>query len=192
MSTCFDEPGLIFDSNRCVDAVSKDVQGKVGVPKPLRTKCDTKKCEALHTLGPLSALATINKPCDSRISRPLDGKFIVRKLATIYDTDGLGRGVHAGDFEWTGVNGKGKIAGRMSGITNAGILRAQPFKECEECSQPGIMIGRLCGVFVEPHTARLKGAQFVAVYRFEVGKVTKDGASGPVKGTIEGAIIELC
>ena len=145
MATCFDEPGVIFDTRFCLDSISKNVKGAVKV---------------------------------------------VGKLATAYENDGLQRGVHAGDFVWTGQHVQ--IKGRMSGITNAGILRAPVFKPaCEECSTPGVMIGRLCGQVVGSAGTGLNGAQVMAVYRL-LTKPTKTGASGPLTGTLEGVIVGPC
>jgi hypothetical protein len=111
----------------------------------------------------------------------------VKKLATAYETDGLGRGFHAGDFVWIGQHVK--IEGRMSGTTNAGILRPPVFDgNCEACSARGIMIGRLCGEVVGA-AGPLDGAQVIAVYRFKVGRPTRKGAIGSVVGTIEGVIV---
>jgi len=193
MATCFDEPGVIFDTRFCLDSISKNVKGAVKVVgKPLQIVCDTEKCVTLRTMSALKVVTTSNKKCDSKLALRLDGgSLVVGKLATAYENDGLQRGVHAGDFVWTGQHVQ--IKGRMSGITNAGILRAPVFKPaCEDCSTPGVMIGRLCGQVVGSAGTGLNGAQVMAVYRILVPKPTKTGASGPLTGTIEGVIVGPC
>jgi hypothetical protein len=194
MATCYDEPTEVFDSQRCLDAVSKDAKGTVRISAKHDALCEERKCTTFHTVGPLKLTTTVDKPCDSKLSLKLaTGTFTVARLATSYDTDGLQRGVHAGDFSWSFAGTHVQIAGRMSGITNAGILRAPVFQhECEACSTPGLMIGRLCGEVVGSAPARYKGAQLVAVYRFEVAKPSKEGAAGGVIGTIEGVLVEQC
>ena len=194
MATCYDDPNEVFDSQRCLDAVSKDVKGTVRISAKHPALCEARKCTTFHSLGLLKLATTNHKPCDSKLSLKLaTGTFAVKRLATSYDTDGLERGVHAGDFSWSFAGTHVAIEGRMSGITNAGILRAPAFQvECESCSAPGIMIGRLCGEVVGGAPARYKGAQLVAVYRFEVAKPSKEGATGTVVGTIEGVLVEQC
>jgi hypothetical protein len=133
-----------------------------------------------------------DKPCDSELGLQLNGELVVERLATAYDTDGLHRGVHAGDFVWLGQ--QFEITGRMSGITNAGILRARVFTPaCEKCLAPGVMIGRLCGEVVKTHDPELKGARLVAVYRLLAARPRKTGVQGPsIRGTIEGVIVTKC
>jgi hypothetical protein len=189
MATCFDDPRTIFESRFCLDAISKNVKGTVKVVKELQVVCETEKCVTFRTLSALKVATTTNKPCDSKLALRLDGgSLVVDDLATAYENDGLQRGIHAGDFVWTGQHVQ--IKGRMSGITNAGILRAPLFKPaCEACSAPGIMIGRLCGQVVGSAGAGLDGAQVMAVYRILGGKPSKTGANGPATGTIEGVIV---
>ena len=191
MATCFDEPGVIFDSQFCLESLSKNAKGSVKVAKTLPVTCGKDKCVTFRTIGPFTVKLSTNAPCDSKLSLRLDGSFVVQTLATAYDIDGLQRGVHAGDFIWTGQHVQ--VKGRMSGITNAGILRPPVFKDgCETCSSRGIMIGRLCGQVVGSGGPGLDGAQVVAVYRFAAGRPTKKGAIGNVAGTIEGVIVGKC
>ena len=191
MATCFDEPGVIFDTRFCLDTISKNVKGSIKAGKPLQIVCEKEKCVTLRTMSAIKVAVLTNKECDSKLGLRLDGSLVVGKLATAYENDGLQRGVHAGDFVWTGQHVQ--IKGRMSGITNAGILRAPVFKPaCEKCSTPGVMIGRLCGQVVGSAGTGLNGAQVMAVYRFLVPKPTKEGASGSLTGTIEGVIVGPC
>jgi hypothetical protein len=186
---CFDNPKLILAAKSCVASVSKDVKGEIVIANEHRFVCEQKHCATLNTIGEIKAALKSDRACDSRLGIELDGEFVVADLATLYDTDGLHRGVHAGDFQWD--SHAGQIRGRMSGTTNAGILR-EPFSPaCEKCSIPGIMIGRLCGEVVEAVDPAVKAAQFVAVYRFKTDS-SPQGGRGALLGTIEGALILPC
>jgi hypothetical protein len=187
MATCFDDPDHIDHDLYCLDAISKNVKGTVRIARA-RREVHTKDCPTFRTLGPLKLITRTNEPCDSELSLRLDnGSFTVERLATAYELDGLRRGFHAGDFVWTGQHVT--VEGRISGITNAGILRAPVFKgDCEACETRGIMIGRLCGEVVGS-AGPLNRAQVVAVYRFKAGRPTRRGASGGVVGTIERVIV---
>ena len=102
MATCYDDPTEVFDSQRCLDAVSKDVKGTVRISAKHSALCEARKCTTFHTVGLLKLATTNHKPCDSKLSLKLaTGTFAVKSLATSYDTDGLQRGVHAGDFSWS-------------------------------------------------------------------------------------------
>jgi len=191
MATCFDDPGDVVHDGFCLDAISKNVKGTVSIAAISRRQVQPDGCQTWRTMGPLKLTTSTHEPCDSELSlRRLDkGSFVVERLATAYEIDGLRRGFHAGDFKWSGRHVT--IEGRMSGITNAGILRAPVFEgDCEECASRGIMIGRLCGEVVGS-AGELDGAKVVAVYRFKAGRPTKRGASGSVVGTIEGVIVGL-
>jgi hypothetical protein len=192
MATCFDDPKLVFDSAVCVLSVSKDLKGEVLPPKQRAHECADQHCKTLQTLSELKAAVHTDPPCDSERARALDGTLLVRDLATVYDTDVKLRGVHAGDFSWTG---RGiELSGRMSGITNAGILRAPIFHPgCEKCLEPHVMIGRICGSVVKfsDADAHLRDASFVAVYRFLLLD-PRPGAPTRFEGTLEGALVPRC
>lgn len=79
-----------------------------------------------------------------------DGVIIVEKLIHALVNDGLGRGIHRGEFEWL-TPGSGfpfRAIGEMSGLTNAGKY-GNPLKECETCGIKGKMEGRITGQIVE-------------------------------------------
>ena len=97
---------------------------------------------SLTTIHALKAEVSAHD-CDSEPAKALDGPLVIERLTTIFeDGEPRGRGVHAGDFAW---RGSVYIEGRIQGITNAGITRAPQRTACEECRNPGVMIGRLCG-----------------------------------------------
>lgn len=89
-----------------------------------------------------------NRDCDSQLlGTALDGVLLVRYFVTVFTgpRENL-RGVHAGQFDWTPAAG-GRITGTLEGISNAGVLRPQPFRECEceRCDVAGIVSGHLFG-----------------------------------------------
>ena len=132
MSACYDEPGHVFDSSTCIQSVSKDVQGRLDVTATHINRCGDPPCVSLRTMSKLELKVRTEK-CDSKLARELDGSIRVDKLATAYDTDGLHRGVHAGDAIWFGRHVE--VMGRMSGITNAGLLRAPMLDQWNRHSQ---------------------------------------------------------
>ena len=74
----------------------------------------------------LKLALTNNAPCDHGLAGELAGSLAVPILATAYEKDGRGRGVHAGNFTWIMAK-KDEIDGTISGITNAGLFRPAPF-----------------------------------------------------------------
>ena len=189
MSTqCFDDPAAILEKAFCVSAVSKDLKGELRHASSKEQKCQTPNCKTLRTTHELKVEVVATR-CDAHAAAPLNGTLGV-KLITAFDTDGNHRGVHAGDFTWLGQGGL-KITGRMSGVTNEGSHRL-PIKDCQKCSDLGIMEGRLCGQVVEPgHNPALRACQVVAAYRvkFDPGL---DGGQGAVVGTLEGVLVCPC
>jgi hypothetical protein len=128
-------------------------------------------------------------PCDSPEGRVLNGTLDVARLITAFEQDGDHRGLHAGDFVWTGVGTQ--VAGRMSGMTNVGTHRQPAFDKCQVCHARGVMEGRLCGEIVEAHDPKLKGCEVFGVYRIRFDPSAK-GGSGGVAGTFEGVIVCPC
>jgi hypothetical protein len=192
--TCYDNPASILRDPACVSALSKNLHVHLRLTNRKRERCADRRCVTLKTVHELEAEMEPHE-CDSPAGRRINGLIRVPRLVTIYDRDGLGRGVHAGDFSWS--NGRDlRITGRMSGITNAGLLRAPAFKDCEKCRQPFVLYGRICARIFGTKVAALEGCQILATYRiaFEAdearGAEGLEQAAGP--GTLEGAIICLC
>ena len=173
----------------CLDAVSKDVEGRLMLLAAEDEECRRLDCKSLTTRHAVRA-RLVAHDCDSDLGRRLDGALMLDRLTTVFqDGDPAGRGVHAGEFRW--FNRGLVISGRLQGITNAGILR-RPFEPaCEECRQPNVMIGRLCGTVERAFIAGLQGALVTAVYRFEAD-LRHDTDAVPLVGTIEGAVIQVC
>jgi hypothetical protein len=190
-SACFDDPADVLGSDTCVTALSKNVRGKTALQSSKRHVCAKSKCITLRTEGVLKVALTSNAPCDGALATLLSGSLSIKTLATAYEKDGLGRGVHAGDFRWISAK-KDVIDGRISGITNGGLVRAAPFTHAvEKCVSEGILVGRLCGRVVRTENPKLAQAQIVATYRFHATP-TKKGEDGAVVGTLEGVVITPC
>lgn len=184
---CFDDPGAIFEKDFCVGALSKDIKGDLKLSDSKQRSCREPECKTLRTVHALK-VKTANTQCDSAPAKPILGT-LTAKLITAFESDGNHRGFHSGDFEWAGVAGL-KVAGRMSGVTNVGSHRI-PIKNCQRCSDRGIMEGKLCGEVVEAGNSKLKGCQVIAAYRIKfdpsVGFI-----STAVVGTIEGVLVCFC
>jgi hypothetical protein len=188
---CFDNPDDIFGSDTCVTSLSKDVHGKTALHTSTKHVCKQSGCVTLRTQGALEVKLTDNAPCDHGIAQEFQGALAIKLLATAYEKDGLGRGVHAGDFTWLSLK-KDVIEGRISGTTNAGLVRAAPFTPgFEKCSSEGVLYGRLCGRIVKSPNPELVGARILATYRLHTTSTAK-GASGAVVGTLEGVVVTPC
>lgn len=178
--TCADNPVSTWRYPSCVSALSKNLHAHLRLVEKKRERCADRRCVSLKTLHVLE-MEMDPYDCDSPTGKRLNGVITVRRLVTIFDRDSSGRGVHCGDFLWS--NGPNlRIIGRLSGITNAGLLR-RPFKDCEECRAPFILYGRLCGRIVSTKIAALEGCQVLAMYR-----IALDTADGPTKDPIEAAV----
>lgn len=187
---CPDDPRHILSDLMCLYAVSKDLEGKLS-PEPEHTaveECERRRCKTLKTLHTL-ALEVTSAACDSEEGKTLDGRLLCRDLASAFaDGDGNSRGFHAGNFQW---RAPGIVAtGTLSGITNAGVHRPRPFKECQQCDERGVMEGRLCGQ-IRRGPRELLGCNIIGIYlmRFDANR---EGGAGAVQGTFEGVIVCPC
>lgn len=184
---CFDDSAAILGKAFCVSALSKDLKGELGLISSNEQECHEPACKTLRTVHGLKA-TVVNTACDSATAEPLKGILTV-KLSTAFDTDGMQRGFHAGDFTWTGALGL-KVTGRVSGVTNEGSHRP-PIQDCQKCDDRGIMEGKLCGQVGEAGDSKLNGCQVIAAYRIRFDPSVK-GGSGAVLGTLEGVIVCFC
>jgi hypothetical protein len=190
MATCIDDPAVLLQKDWCVSALSKDLEGALGHPDSKAHQCPKPPCKTLKTVQSLNLKVAAHAPCDSKPSAALDGPFVIERLVTVFDTDGLHRGYHAGDFVWHGAAGV-TVTGRISGVTNVGSHRAPAFSACQKCDDKGVMEGRLCGTIASPNNPALNGCQVVGDYRikFDPGA---NGGQGAVRGTLEGVILCTC
>ena len=189
MAKCFDDPAAVFEKEYCLSAVSKNLRGEFGPPHPKRHECHKPECKTLRVTQVLK-VEVRPEHCDSPLAKNLNGTLVVEKLASAFDQDGNHRGIHAGDFVWTGVAGV-TVKGRLSGMTNEGTHRPPAFTECQRCDQRGVMEGLLCGQIDAPAIEDLNGAQITASYRIKFDP-TANGPAGAALGTLEGMIITPC
>jgi hypothetical protein len=127
--------------------------------------------------------------CDS-LGDTLNGRLYSKDLVHAF-TNGAStlRGVHASSFRWAGQSAH--INGTLSGISNAGTHRAEPFDPCQRCHDPGWMEGRLCGAIVNAADPELVGCQVVGTYRLKLDGSFSDPVAA-VHGTIEGLVVCDC
>lgn len=184
---CLEEPSSIFEKAFCVTQLSKDMKGELKLTEMKDQECKEPVCKTRRTVHDLK-VTVVRTRCDPASGKFLDGT-LETKLVTAFDTDGMHRGFHSGNFTWTGVGGL-MITGRMSGITNTGTHR-KPIKDCQKCRDRGILEGRLCGQVVKPGDTKLKGCQVIGAYRLKFDPSEK-GGSGSVVGTIDGVIVCFC
>src|SRR5437773_2077284 len=186
---CLDDPATILQKEWCVSAVSKDLTGNIHLSDSKAHQCQTPSCKTLKTVHQVMLKAVGHAPCDSPISKLLDGEIVVERLVSVFDQDGNHRGFHAGDFVWKGVGVQ--VTGRMSGVTNEGSHRAPAFNACQQCNDRGVMEGRLCGQIASTAHPELNGCQVIAAYRIKFDPGTT-GGQGAVHGTLEGVIVCPC
>ena len=186
---CLDDPGTILEKNSCLNAISKNLEGRLKLSSAKDQTCRVPECQTLKTVHKLVMAPSPNEPCDSKFAAPFAGKITVARLVTAFIKNEKGRGFHAGDFEWAAPGLK--VQGRMSGVTNVGTHRAPVFRECQRCDDIGVMEGRLCGQVVESKDASLGQCQIVAAYRIQFEP--SDGGNLRFEGaTLEGIISCLC
>ena len=186
---CWDDPQKVYEQPACLFALSKNLRGNLEVQDRQNRGCDEPTCSSLRWMTTLDAeLSTF--ACDHPEVVSLDGRLQVRRLAFAFaGAESAYRGLHSGDFEWRTPVGL-ITRGRMSGTVNAGTHRGPVFPSCEQCHEPGFLLGRLCGRIVEapPTHGQLLGAYVLASYRisFDVG------GGGTIHGTLEGAVTQTC
>jgi hypothetical protein len=186
-------PDDLLANTYCVHEVSKDLDGQTVVLHADHRVCSSPSCEPLVLLQFLRLDATFNKPCDSQHGMALDGLIQVRDLTTVFTgpKEDL-RGVHAGRFNWTPTAG-GRITGTLEGISNAGVLRPQPFRDgCERCDEAGIVSGHLSGTGNGVPGVPVPDFQVEANYRLAWDPTAKILSTAPVRGTLEGVLILPC
>ena len=189
---CADSSRDILDNELCLNALSKNVKGDLRLVHAEEQTCEALECKTLKTEH-LLLLETARHECDSDQAELFNGRIVVKDLATAFqDGDENNRGFHGGQFRWLGVGGLLAV-GTLSGMTNAGILRAPVFeRECESCREPGVMTGRLCGFIRRAPTApRLRGCEVFGVYRLQFDP-SEEGEQRRVRGTIEGVVVCRC
>ena len=190
--TCFDNPTDLLKQKVCIHALSKDVKGLLHDGTMKNDPCHIPPCKTVKTEQKLELKnVTTNRPCDAKLALLLDGSFVVQKLVTVYEQDTTQRGVHAGDFQWSGPAGF-TVAGRISGLTNEGSHRRPHFDPCQKCGERDIMEGRLCGQVIDSKDPALRDCQIIAAYRIKFDPRAKNDKRFVVRGVFEGVIISKC
>ena len=179
----------LIDRVVCLSELSKNLEGELRPVESERETCRRLRCVTLETVHHLD-LKVSSHDCDSAVGKLLDGKLSSGQLVHKFeDGDGNRRGVHEGPFRWRAA---GLLAaGRLRGITNAGTHRPPVFDECQRCDDRGVMEGMLLGTVVRAVDRRLLGCELRAAYRLRFDP-SKDGGSGAVRGTLEGAVVCDC
>ena len=198
---CMDDPKLLFDTRVCLDELSKNVEGEFAIAQPdprRREQCPQpgqQPCQTLKVIYDLVLPAIASAKCDSVLGRLLDGRITVAHLVTAFKLDGLNRGLHAGDFAWTGTGFQ--LTGRLAGLTRVGTHR-QPatltqFQNCQESCNAPLLQGRLYGSFTKASgkLAALQKGRLTAVYRWRYTP-RKDGSGSGIQGVIEGMLVRPC
>jgi len=191
LNLCAEGSRDILERHLCLSALSKDLKGELRPLKHALERCAKLRCVTLKTIHFVEFKVSSHKPCDSPTGRLLDGVFAVRNLVTAFEGgDGTRRGIHEGDFIWTG---KAVVAiGTISGITNAGTHREPIFKPCQTCDAKGFMEGRFCGTIRKAERQQLVGCQVIGTYRFHFDPAKTDGGRGAITGTLEGDVVCAC
>jgi len=202
---CKDSPAYILDQTMCLYEISKETtrEDRAELRRVLldQEECRERECKTIKTIHqlelPLRGVRQ-REGCDHPLAERLDGRLyscdLTHALNEVDLAARVGRGFHGGGFTWTG-NGV-YATGTLSGITNAGTHRGPAFEPaCQECSAPGFMEGRFCGVIRRSADPALLGCQVFGTYRLRFEHVLTDPEvdRNPVTGAVlEGVIVCEC
>ncbi len=189
---CADRPDDIRCTRMCLENLSKNLEGRLRLIDAEKEECGDPPCTTLKMYH-FAELRISAHDCDSDISRKLlDGTFKIYDLNhAMRNADEKDRGLHAGNFHWSGQGGA-VARGQISGITNANTYRRPFFESRQPCNQTGVMEGRFCGTIQQsPDPALPVGSQVIGTYRFRFDPSLGAEASG-MQGTLEGVIVYGC
>ncbi len=172
----------------CMSELSKDVKGELRPAEEILQKCSDRDCVTLATVHEL-VLDASGFRCDSKLGSLLDGQITTKIISKFIDGDGERRGVHEGEFRWTGKGGL--VTGTLQGVTNLGTHREPVFGDCQHCDDRGVMEGQLIGTITKAMNRSLRRCEVRAAYRLRFDH-TKGGGDGLVVGVLEGAILCEC
>ena len=178
----------ILERRFCLEAISKDNEGKLSRTSKDHEKCEDPRCITFKTTHALK-LEVKGGPCDSSLSKLLDGTFFVEKLATAWQRDGEHRACHAGEFEWKGDSTV--VRGEITGMTHVGTHRKPAFDPCQKCDDRGYMEGVFCGYVVETRHRELHECHVKGSYRIRFDHSIEAQDTG-VRGIFEGVVICPC
>src|SRR5262245_18696962 len=90
---CSDSPATLWRQPACVGAVSKNVFANLRREAHNRIRCPDRRCDTLKTIHWLQ-LKLNPYECDSKFGKSINGLITVKRLVTLLDKDGTGRGIH--------------------------------------------------------------------------------------------------
>lgn len=189
LDQCLDDAVRLWKQRVCLAPVSKDLRGELHLLERELQECKESDCATLKTDHVLKVEVHGHEPCDSELSKLLDGRLVVRRLVHALDGSGERRGMHAGGFRWVGVGAV--VEGRLAGMANEGTHREPLFRPCQECHERGVMEGRLCGRVIRASEPRLVGCEVTAAYRIRFDPSEGFQDTG-VEGTLEGLVVCPC
>lgn len=197
MPSQFDDPKILKTKKVCLNKVSKNLQeGTLNRTSIKDEACEVPNCKTRKLTHKLS-LPVAAHLCDSTASKVLNGKIVVEELVTAKLPAADGRGIHSGNFVWTGTVASGVVVkGTMNGLNNIGTHR-KPFignTACEQnCDTRLVMEGRFSGkvTAANQQMQQLIGCEVVANYRLRLS-TSEDEPASSLNGTLEGLLICLC
>ncbi len=194
MPSQYDKPETLKSSKLCLNAVSKDIfHGVLSLHGEPAKDCTSKACKTIKLIHSLKLPVRTHVPCDSKVALPLDGIIEVQELVTEEIDPIPGRGIHSGNFVWTGTDIV--VKGAMNGFNNIGPHR-RPFisgpANCEQsCNTRLVMEGRLSGKITKAKDEKLVGCEVLVAYRLRLSNV-EINAQVAALGTLEGVIVCPC
>ncbi len=172
-------PQDAYGDKICVHEVSKVIRGEFRVEMQDKQGCDSPSCQTLKQAGEFRAEVTAG-PCDSELSKSLDGMLGGPFVAAYKDADSTNRGGQTGKFKWHG--GGPDLVGRMRGVINAGTHHP-PVDECEKCHTLNHVEGWLRAAVVD---GEHDGCRVAAMYALKLD------SEGGFVGTLEGLLVCQC
>jgi hypothetical protein len=170
-------------------AVSLDLRGfRRMARQSVVEKCASSARPTLTQYDSLVLEARRHECQDEQVRLP-EGRMSIELVTVFTPADPRGRGVHAGRFSWGA--GSARWIGQLTGVTNAGTNRPDPFPEgCERCRQPEAMSGLLS---TDRRSAFFRSfAHFEGTYRIQHVPRDDHDKEVPVVGTLEGVLLVPC
>jgi hypothetical protein len=192
MEACIDTYKEILETEMCLFALSKSVQGRLALARdPILGGCPDLGCRTSKLQQQISLHSVQSGPCDSTEGKELGGTIDIQPFIQAFaDANSSGRGIHAGEFHWNA--GVTQVTGTISGTSGADTLWLPPENPQavlqRQCSRAGLLLGRFCGTVTAGEKIP-KGSQVFGTYRLFV-QAPQGGSA--VFGTMEGVIIRKC
>lgn len=189
--TVLSDPKEVATRPFCLHAVSKSVEGKLKPGNSKRMVCSDTDCVTLRQQVAL-LVKTPPYKCDSEFGKFLE-KLEVPELFLAFQTANAtdGRGIHSGQFRWSGPGLV--VEGLMTGTVNSNTAR-KPVEPngIAACFVPGLLEGQLSGTVVGDATGRLEGAELVGQFRLRAKLGPKGLVALAGVGSFEGVLVQRC